>query len=120
MQKKKKKRSRGTPSSVVGTLVECLNELLFIPVYVYCIWILYFIISLDDDEKSDKTPSDNFVKVYRRKLCELELILNDIYPPAESFWINEKFTDMGRVPLFVSIIQIITQLLDYVKLIKCD
>ena len=47
-------------------------------------------------------PSDDFVRVYRRKLRELEVILNDVHPPAESFKINEKLSAMGRVPLFVS------------------
>ena len=54
------------------------------------------------------------------KLCELELILNDVYPPAECYRINEKLSDMGKVPLFVSKIQIFTQILYYVKLIKFD
>ena len=54
------------------------------------------------------------------KLRELELILNDVHPLAESYQINEKLSDMGRVPLFVSKIQICTQILYYVKLIKFD
>ena len=54
------------------------------------------------------------------KLRELELILNDVYPLAESYPINKKLSDMGRVPLFVSKIQIFTQILYFVKLIKFD
>ena len=56
----------------------------------------------DDDEQPDYDPSKDFLKVYKAKLRELSDILEDVYPPAESYKINEKLTQMGQVPLFVS------------------
>ena len=49
------------------------------------IFVVIYLIFADDDEKPDVTPSDSFVRAYRVKLRKLELILNDVYPPAKSY-----------------------------------
>ena len=55
-----------------------------------------------DENEDDKQPGDDHVKVYKQKLNSLNKILNDVYPPAESYKINEKLMKMGRIPVFVS------------------
>ena len=59
-------------------------------------------ISTDDDEKADAEPDQEYLRVFKVKLRELAHILVDIYPPSESFRINEKLADMGRISVFVS------------------
>ena len=60
------------------------------------------ILFADDENKDDREPSDDHIKVYKSKLKDLAKILNDVYPPVESHKINEKLTRMGRIPVFVS------------------
>ena len=60
------------------------------------------ILFADDENKDDREPSDDHIKVYKSKLKDLAKILDDVYPPAESHKINEKLTRMGRIPVFVS------------------
>ena len=55
-----------------------------------------------DENKDDKQPGDDHVKVYKQKLNSLNKILNDVYLPAESYKINKKLTKMGRILVFVS------------------
>ena len=55
-----------------------------------------------DENEDDKQPGDDHINVYEQKLNSLNKILNDVYPPAESYKINEKLMKMGRIPVFVS------------------
>ena len=57
-----------------------------------------------DENEDDKQPGDDHIKVCKQKLNSLNKILNDVYPPAESYKINEKLMKMGRIPVFVSFI----------------
>ena len=52
-------------------------------------------ISTDDDEKADAEPDNEYLRVFKVKLWELACILADVYPPSESFRINEKLVEMG-------------------------
>ena len=56
----------------------------------------------DDDEKPDCEPDNEYLTVFKTKLRELVQILANVYPPAESYCINEKLAEMGRILLFVS------------------
>ena len=58
-----------------------------------CLCALF--ISTDDDEKADAEPDNEYLKVFKVKLQELARILADVYPPSESFRINEKLAEMG-------------------------
>ena len=60
-------------------------------------------ISSDDDDAPDTEPAKDHLKIYRQKLRDLALLLNDAYAPADAYKLNEKLTKMGRIPLFVSI-----------------
>ena len=50
-----------------------------------------------DENEDDKQPGDDHVKVYKQKLNSLNKILNDVYPPAESYKTNKKLMKMGRI-----------------------
>ena len=64
--------------------------------------IVFLFIGTDDDEKADAEPDNEYLRVFKVKLRELAHILADVYPPSESFRINEKLVEMGQISVFVS------------------
>ena len=76
--------------------------------YCTCLLLLFLVslcfLSTDDDEKPDAEPPRDYLVTFKTKLRELAKILADVYPPAESYRINQKLSSMGRIPLFVSVI----------------
>ena len=78
--------------------------------------IVFVFISTDDDEKADAEPDYEYLRVFKVKLRELAHILADVYPPSESFRINEKLAAMGQISVFVSLAKAITSILYLCKL----
>ena len=65
--------------------------------------ILYLCFT-DDEEEMDAEPPNDYLITYKMKLRDLARILADVYQPSESYHINEKLADIGRISLFVSFI----------------
>ena len=78
------------------------------------------ILLTDDDDKPDNAPTKDYLMVFKSKLRELLIMLADVYPPMESYRINQKVTAMGRVPLFVSIMSNKLIYVWVVRLIQLD
>ena len=57
----------------------------------------------DDEEQLDCEPYSEYLRVFQNKLKELAGILDDVYHLSESYRINEKLSDMGRMSVFLSL-----------------
>ena len=62
-----------------------------------------FYICTDDDNKADAEPEKTCLKIYRQRLHERAKLLEDVYAPVDMYKINQKLTEMGRIPIFVSL-----------------